>query len=166
MVSSEPQLLCDWCGQHPCHAHPSLCDRCANEGSVACLYRGSRQHSPEWEQHLRQLSERAKRRLPLFGAEQAEEAQAGQPQRQPRTPAQLPTHPTAAQLRRQQRREFRTRLAKVFHDLAETVCPNCSTRGLRFVVRYNLDRRCVEQGAHCRHCNHFAEMTLELEPLG
>jgi hypothetical protein len=65
MTPSPP--LCLHCERHPAGTHLGLCLACHAVSGIRLLY-STRRHgwTPEWEAHLRRLTERARNRLPLF----------------------------------------------------------------------------------------------------
>jgi hypothetical protein len=65
MTASNPPL-CLHCEKRPAAHALRLCETCAGFKGIRRLYRRRPHWTPEWEQHLRRLSERARRRLPLF----------------------------------------------------------------------------------------------------
>lgn len=58
--------LCLFCEKRPGENRYGLCGKCAASRNIRRLYLRRRGWTPVWEQHLLQLTERAKRRLPLF----------------------------------------------------------------------------------------------------
>jgi hypothetical protein len=58
--------ICLHCERAPPAGAPGLCPDCAADPGIRRLYRRRRGWTPQWELHLRRLTERAKRRLPLF----------------------------------------------------------------------------------------------------
>ena len=60
---SEP---CKHCEARPGVTPLGLCERCDAQGCVRLLYEKTRGLTPEREDRLRLLAERARRRLPLF----------------------------------------------------------------------------------------------------
>ncbi len=58
--------LCIHCEQHPPASGLGLCSACDAAKNIRVLYLRRRGWTPEWELHLRRLTERAKQRLPLF----------------------------------------------------------------------------------------------------
>ena len=60
-------LLCLHCEQCPNATDLGLCAVCHAAENIRALYmRRRRRWTPEWELHLRRLTERARQRLPLF----------------------------------------------------------------------------------------------------
>jgi hypothetical protein len=63
-----PDLICLHCERRPAVGRLGLCAVCQARGRIRVLYAVRRRSwTPEWEAHLRRLTERAKRKLPLFG---------------------------------------------------------------------------------------------------
>jgi hypothetical protein len=59
--------LCSHCERRPASDNRlGLCDRCHRVRGIRRLYRPRGDEPPWWEEHLRRLAERARRRLPLF----------------------------------------------------------------------------------------------------
>ena len=58
--------LCVHCEQRPSATALDLCSVCDAAKNIRVLYLRRRGWTPEWEQHLRRLTARAKQRLPLF----------------------------------------------------------------------------------------------------
>lgn len=58
--------LCLHCEQRPAETALGLCPVCHAVKGFRVLYLRRRGWTPEWEQHLRRLTERARLRLPLF----------------------------------------------------------------------------------------------------
>ena len=58
--------LCLHCEQQPPTHYLGLCERCAATPGIRRLYRKRRGWTPQWEAHLRRLTERARLQLPLF----------------------------------------------------------------------------------------------------
>jgi hypothetical protein len=54
------------CERRPAVNRLGLCAHCHGIRSIRRLYLRRPGWTPEWEAHLRRLTERAKRRLPLF----------------------------------------------------------------------------------------------------
>jgi hypothetical protein len=67
IAANEP--LCVHCEQRPSTTELDLCTVCHAVKSIRVLYLRRRGWTPEWEQHLRRLTARAKQRLPLFPRE-------------------------------------------------------------------------------------------------
>ena len=68
MISfSDP--ICLHCERRPTVTDLGLCSTCHSIKGVRVLYLRRRGWTPEWEAHLRQLTERAKQHLPLFPEE-------------------------------------------------------------------------------------------------
>jgi hypothetical protein len=65
MVAARPPL-CLHCEQRPPANGLGLCPVCAAVKGVRVLYKRRRGWSPQWEAHLLRLTDRARRRLPLF----------------------------------------------------------------------------------------------------
>jgi hypothetical protein len=61
--------LCVHCEQRPSATTLGLCSVCHAVKGIRVLYLRRRGWTPEWELHLRRLTERAKQRLPLFPEE-------------------------------------------------------------------------------------------------
>ena len=62
-----PDLLCLHCERRPAAGRLGLCAACEARCCVRVLYAVRRRGwTPEWETHLRRLTERAKKKLPLF----------------------------------------------------------------------------------------------------
>jgi hypothetical protein len=61
--------LCVHCERRPPATDLDLCEVCYAVKSIRVLYLRRRGWTPEWEQHLRRLTARAKQRLPLFPRE-------------------------------------------------------------------------------------------------
>ena len=60
--------VCLHCERRPAAAPLGLCAACRARGCTRMLYEVRRRGwTPEWEAHLRRLTERAKKKLPLFG---------------------------------------------------------------------------------------------------
>jgi hypothetical protein len=75
-----PDLFCLHCERRPAAGRFGLCAACEARCCIRVLYaRRRRSWTPEWEAHLRRLTERAKRKLPLFENEPSggEAAEAG-----------------------------------------------------------------------------------------
>lgn len=66
ITSLPPPPACLYCEQRPPEHHYGLCGRCARQYHIRTLYRRRVRWTPDWELHLRRLTERAKRKLPLF----------------------------------------------------------------------------------------------------
>ena len=64
--ASRPCLFCE---HGPAVTWYGLCQYCARVKARRRVYRYGRGRTPEWEAHLIYLTERAKRRLPLFEAD-------------------------------------------------------------------------------------------------
>jgi hypothetical protein len=60
------QPVCLHCERRPAVSRLGLCPACQAVRSIRCLYRRHPGWTPAWEQHLRRLTERARKRLPLF----------------------------------------------------------------------------------------------------
>jgi hypothetical protein len=60
---------CLHCKRAPAATAPGLCVACFAVAGVRLLYVRRRGWTPEWEQHLRRLTVRARLRLPLFDDE-------------------------------------------------------------------------------------------------
>ena len=58
--------LCLHCERRPSATALGLCSVCHAVKGIRVLYLRRRGWTPEWELHLRRLTERAKQRLPLF----------------------------------------------------------------------------------------------------
>jgi hypothetical protein len=58
--------ICLHCEHRPTVTDLGLCSVCHAVKGIRVLYLRRRGWTPEWEAHLRHLTERAKRRLPLF----------------------------------------------------------------------------------------------------
>jgi hypothetical protein len=58
--------LCLHCERRRSADGSGLCRRCYARQAVRILYVRRRGWTPHWEAHLRRLTERAKKRLPLF----------------------------------------------------------------------------------------------------
>ncbi len=59
--------VCLHCERRPAAGALGLCAACHARSCVRVLYEVRRRGwTPEWEAHLRRLTERAKRKLPLF----------------------------------------------------------------------------------------------------
>jgi hypothetical protein len=65
MNETEP-TPCLHCERRPRAGGLGLCARCKSVSGIRQLYVHRRGWAPWWEEHLRRLAERAKRRLPLF----------------------------------------------------------------------------------------------------
>lgn len=65
-MTSLTDPLCVHCEQRPSATALDLCEVCHAVKSIRVLYLRRRGWTPEWEQHLRRLTARAKLRLPLF----------------------------------------------------------------------------------------------------
>jgi hypothetical protein len=59
-------LWCLHCERRPLAHRLGLCSRCAASRAIRVLYERRRGWTPAWEAHLRRLTERARRQLPLF----------------------------------------------------------------------------------------------------
>jgi hypothetical protein len=57
---------CLYCEAAPAITPYGLCASCNQNKALRRIYRNARGRTPEWETHLLYLTERAKRRLPLF----------------------------------------------------------------------------------------------------
>lgn len=57
---------CEHCERPATRDELGLCPRCGSVAGIRVLYLRRRDWSPQWEEHLRQLAQRAKARLPLF----------------------------------------------------------------------------------------------------
>jgi hypothetical protein len=64
ILSNDP--LCLHCERRPSATTLGLCSVCHAVKGIRVLYLRRRGWTPEWEMHLRRLTERAKQRLPLF----------------------------------------------------------------------------------------------------
>jgi hypothetical protein len=65
-VPSSP-CLCQHCEREAAGANDlGLCDGCHHVRGIRRLYEARDDWPPWWEEHLRRLAERARRRLPLF----------------------------------------------------------------------------------------------------
>jgi hypothetical protein len=60
------ELACVHCERRPVGNGLGLCAACNAVQGVRVLYLRRRGWTPEWEEHLRQLTRRAQARLPLF----------------------------------------------------------------------------------------------------
>lgn len=58
--------LCLHCERRPAAGGLGLCAHCKAVRGIRRLYVRRRGWTPQWEEHLRRLAERARRRLPLF----------------------------------------------------------------------------------------------------
>jgi hypothetical protein len=58
--------LCLHCEKEPQSNVYRLCARCAACDGLRNIYKKRKNWTPEWEDHLQKLAERAKNRLPLF----------------------------------------------------------------------------------------------------
>ncbi len=58
--------VCIHCEQRPPITGRDLCPACHAVKGIRVLYLRRRGWTPEWEAHLRRLTERAEQRLPLF----------------------------------------------------------------------------------------------------
>ena len=67
--ASTEQEPCKHCERRPRATPLGLCARCDARGCVRLLYERTRWLTPEREDRLRILAERARRRLPLFDDE-------------------------------------------------------------------------------------------------
>jgi len=63
---SEKRTICLHCEAKPISHRPGLCDSCHAVRGIRRLYIRRKGWTPEWEQHLLELTDRAKKRLPLF----------------------------------------------------------------------------------------------------
>jgi len=62
-----PEPSCLHCERRPAGGRLGLCAVCGSRGTIRVLYAVRRRGwTPEWEAHLRRLTERAKKGLPLF----------------------------------------------------------------------------------------------------
>jgi hypothetical protein len=59
-------LLCIHCEQRAAETRLDLCPVCHANDQIRVLYLRRRGWTPQWEAHLRRLTERAKLCLPLF----------------------------------------------------------------------------------------------------
>jgi hypothetical protein len=59
-------IPCLHCERGPCSNRLGLCAACNAVKGIRLLYIRRRGWTPQWEAHLRRLTERARRRLPLF----------------------------------------------------------------------------------------------------
>ena len=59
---------CLFCEKAPAFTWYGLCEKCSQNKARRRLYLCGRSPSPEWEAHLLYLTDRAKRKLPLFEA--------------------------------------------------------------------------------------------------
>ncbi len=67
MSAAVPVPLCRHCERRPVAGNAlGLCERCHGMRAIRRLYRPRAGCPPWWEEHLRRLAERARRRLPLF----------------------------------------------------------------------------------------------------
>jgi hypothetical protein len=66
MCQPADTALCLHCEQQPPAHYLGLCERCAATPGICRLYRKRRGWTPQWEAHLRRLTERARQQLPLF----------------------------------------------------------------------------------------------------
>jgi hypothetical protein len=64
MFADEP--LCLHCERRPRRSGLGLCARCNARGAVRLLYVRHRGWTPQWEAHIRRLTQRARQGLPLF----------------------------------------------------------------------------------------------------
>jgi hypothetical protein len=64
MTAARP--VCLHCERRPPAGGLGLCSRCHAHTTIRRLYLRRRGWTPQWEAHLRRLTERAKQRLPLF----------------------------------------------------------------------------------------------------
>jgi hypothetical protein len=64
MAPTTPRCL--HCERRACASGSGLCSRCYARRPIRQLYIRRRGWTPQWEVHLRRLTERARRRLPLF----------------------------------------------------------------------------------------------------
>jgi hypothetical protein len=62
-AAAEPCLHCE---RQPASHYVGLCATCASSIGIRQCYVKRRHWTPEWEAHLRRLTERASRGLPLF----------------------------------------------------------------------------------------------------
>ena len=68
-------IVCLHCERRPPAGLLGLCEVCRAKRGVRVLYARRRKGwTPRWEEHLRRLAERAKKKLPLF----SEEAERGE----------------------------------------------------------------------------------------
>jgi hypothetical protein len=58
--------LCLHCEQRPNGTELGLCTVCHTVENIRVLYLRRRRWTPQWELHLRRLTERARQGLPLF----------------------------------------------------------------------------------------------------
>ena len=58
--------LCLHCEKRPRASLLGLCGQCHARDTIRPLYLRRRGWTPQWESHLRRLTERARLRLPLF----------------------------------------------------------------------------------------------------
>jgi hypothetical protein len=66
MNESTQSQPCIHCEARPATSWYNLCETCDQIKALRRVYRFGRGCTPEWEAHLVYLTERAKRRLPLF----------------------------------------------------------------------------------------------------
>jgi hypothetical protein len=65
--------MCLYCERRSAVDPVGLCEVCRAKPCLLVLYTKRRSGwTPEWEEHLRRLAERAKRKLPLFQKEESE----------------------------------------------------------------------------------------------
>lgn len=65
-----PDPVCLHCERRPANGRLGLCAVCEARGTIRVLYEVRRRGwTPEWETHLRRLTDRAKKGLPLFERE-------------------------------------------------------------------------------------------------
>jgi hypothetical protein len=71
MAETDPEL-CLHCERRPRANSLGLCAECKSVDGIRVLYVRRRGWTPEWEAHLRRLTERAKRGLPLFDEQETD----------------------------------------------------------------------------------------------
>ena len=60
------ELLCVHCERRRAAGALGLCRACGSASGIRVLYQRRRGWTPQWEAHLRDLTRRARARLPLF----------------------------------------------------------------------------------------------------
>jgi hypothetical protein len=81
-MNLEPPSVCLHCERRPPTTALGLCAACHARRSIRILYVRRSDWTPQWEAHLRRLTERARRRLPLFETDPSEDS-GDEPRRSP-----------------------------------------------------------------------------------
>ena len=72
-MNPPPLALCLHCELAPQEHYLRLCQKCASVKGIRLLYKKTSRWTPERDEHLQRLVERAKAKLPLFSEENAKE---------------------------------------------------------------------------------------------